>query len=231
MEDGNFRLSTRFLERHPLTSPPTNQRRITCPAALPTNFAHKNFFPETHQGVQVFWAQATHSPCMALAINISLLQTLMFWFIWPHCVSGTWTWVWQHFCTRHWGYHRNSHPFIQQILIDHSTVCPQSNSFIHSHIHLFIHQIYDTYPWLWARRPGCHNESCRDMPIYRQMLTKHLLCVEQNDSFIHSANIYWKSIPCQASTKCWGFSGEQTDKVPALKASCRVIPVVGDLGD
>ena len=29
-------------------------------------------------------------------VNHLLLQTLTFWFVWPHGVSGTWTWVQQH---------------------------------------------------------------------------------------------------------------------------------------
>ena len=42
VKDGNFRLSTRFLEHHPVTSPPTNQKKVIHPAALTPNFAHKN---------------------------------------------------------------------------------------------------------------------------------------------------------------------------------------------
>ena len=41
MEDGNFRLSTRFLEHCPIISPPTNQKKVTHPAALTPNFAYK----------------------------------------------------------------------------------------------------------------------------------------------------------------------------------------------
>ena len=47
VEDGNFRLSTRFLEHCPVTSQPTNQRKATHPAALTPNFAYKNFSPKT----------------------------------------------------------------------------------------------------------------------------------------------------------------------------------------
>ena len=39
VEDGNFRLSERFLEHRPVTSPPTNQKKVRHPAALTTNFA------------------------------------------------------------------------------------------------------------------------------------------------------------------------------------------------
>ena len=37
VEDGNFRLSPRFLEHH--TSPPTNQKKVTHSAALTPNVA------------------------------------------------------------------------------------------------------------------------------------------------------------------------------------------------
>ena len=43
VEDGNFRLSPRFLEPHPATSPPTNQKIVMYPAALTPNFAYKHF--------------------------------------------------------------------------------------------------------------------------------------------------------------------------------------------
>ena len=47
VEDGNFGLSTRFLEHHLITSPPTNQKKATHPTALTPNFAYKNFSPQT----------------------------------------------------------------------------------------------------------------------------------------------------------------------------------------
>ena len=42
VEDGNFRLSIRFLEHHPITSPPATQKEVTYPIALTPNFAFKN---------------------------------------------------------------------------------------------------------------------------------------------------------------------------------------------
>ena len=47
VEGSNFRLGTRFLEHHPVTSPPTNQKKVTHPAALTSNFAYENFSPKT----------------------------------------------------------------------------------------------------------------------------------------------------------------------------------------
>ena len=47
VEDGNFMLSTRFLEHRPVTSPPTNQKKATHPAAQTSNFAYKDFSPRT----------------------------------------------------------------------------------------------------------------------------------------------------------------------------------------
>lgn len=78
----------RFQEYQPATSPPTNQRNVTHSKALLPNFAYK-IFPETYRKVWVFWAWATCSPCLALAINHSLLQTLTFSF----CLASL--------CTRH----------------------------------------------------------------------------------------------------------------------------------
>ena len=37
-----------------------------------------------------------------LAINLSLFQTKTFQFVWPHCASGTWTWVQQHYIQQHY---------------------------------------------------------------------------------------------------------------------------------
>ena len=39
VEDGNYRLSTRFLERCSVASPPINQKKVTHPAALTQNVA------------------------------------------------------------------------------------------------------------------------------------------------------------------------------------------------
>ena len=46
VEAGKFSLSTRFLEHHPATSPPTSQKKVTGSAALLPNFAYKNFPPK-----------------------------------------------------------------------------------------------------------------------------------------------------------------------------------------
>ena len=48
-EDGIFRLSTRLLEHPPGTSPPTNLKKVTHPASLTQNFAHKNSSLKTIQ--------------------------------------------------------------------------------------------------------------------------------------------------------------------------------------
>ena len=39
VEDGNLRLSRRFLEHCPVASPPTNQKKVTQSAALTPNVA------------------------------------------------------------------------------------------------------------------------------------------------------------------------------------------------
>ena len=84
-EDGIFRLSTRLLEHPPVTSPPTNLKKVTHPASLTQKSAHQNsslkaiqdFVPFEHEPFTLLvW------PCK----NLSLLQTLMMWFVWPHYV-------------------------------------------------------------------------------------------------------------------------------------------------
>ena len=60
VEDGNFRLSIRFLEHHPITSPPATQKEVTYPIALTPNFAFKNssWKPREFQFISV----QSHSP-------------------------------------------------------------------------------------------------------------------------------------------------------------------------
>lgn len=84
-EDGIFRLSTRVLEHPPVTSPPTNLKKVTHPASLTQNFAHKNSSLKTIQD----FVSSEQEPLILLVWpckNLSLLQTLTFWFVWPHCV-------------------------------------------------------------------------------------------------------------------------------------------------
>ena len=56
VEDVNFRLSTRSLENHPVTSDwlPTNQKKVTHPATLTPNFAYEKFSPKTTREFGVF---------------------------------------------------------------------------------------------------------------------------------------------------------------------------------
>ena len=53
VEEGNFWLSARFREHRPVTSPPTNQKKVTHPAALTPNSAYENR-PPNHQGFRDF---------------------------------------------------------------------------------------------------------------------------------------------------------------------------------
>ena len=94
-EDGNFRLSTRFLKLHLFTSPLTKQKKATHPAALTPNFAIKTF-PQKLLGSSGFLSVSCPFSLLGSAINLSRLQSPMFWFVWPHCASGTRTWIWQH---------------------------------------------------------------------------------------------------------------------------------------
>ena len=45
VKDGDFWLSAGFQERHPVTSPPNNQKKVIYPPALTPNFSYKNFSP------------------------------------------------------------------------------------------------------------------------------------------------------------------------------------------
>ena len=65
VEDGKFRLSTRFLEHRPVTSPPTNQKKAIHPAALTPNFAYKNLSLKAIGESEFFLVQVMHSPCLA----------------------------------------------------------------------------------------------------------------------------------------------------------------------
>ena len=68
----------RFLELHFVISPPTNQRKVTHPADLPPNFAYKTSSSKSHWGGQVFEHEpAACSPCMAMAVNLSLLLRVL----------------------------------------------------------------------------------------------------------------------------------------------------------
>ena len=78
VEVGNFRESTRLLEHHPVTSSPTNQKKVSYPAALTPSFAHVSFSPQTRR----VWGVISTSHVFFLhgpAIKLSLLQTLTFW--------------------------------------------------------------------------------------------------------------------------------------------------------
>ena len=149
VEDGNFRLSIRFLEHHPITSPPATQKEVTYPIALTPNFAFKNsswkplgsfssfqfshtvlsnsatpwtaahqtslssitnsqsllslmsiesVMPPNHLILCWVWVFClffflSRSHSFTFLGSLSLLQALMFLFVWLHCVSSTAIWV------------------------------------------------------------------------------------------------------------------------------------------
>ena len=90
VEDGNFTLSTRFLEHCPVTSPPTNQKKATHPAAPTPSFAFKTSPPKP-SGNSGFLSTSQLFSLLGPAINLFLIQTLTFWFVWPRCALGTGT--------------------------------------------------------------------------------------------------------------------------------------------
>ena len=143
-----------LLEHHPVTSSPTNQRKVPHPGTLqpskqissinsslaspqhssasagvrvwawlgnsdPANLKgtakNKKTSPH-HWGVRPFWAWTACS-CWVLAVNLSLLQTSAFWFVWPHYALGAWTWIWQQLddSGKHWWVKEGKHKIIQPI--------------------------------------------------------------------------------------------------------------------
>ncbi|XP_026984495.1 zinc finger protein 736-like [Sagmatias obliquidens] len=74
VEDGDFRLSIRFLGHHPVSSPPTNQKKVTHPAALTPYFAYKNFSLKTMGEFGVFYSTSHLLSLLSPAINLSLLK-------------------------------------------------------------------------------------------------------------------------------------------------------------
>ena len=96
VEDGNFRLGTWFLAHCLVTSPPTNQKKTTPPAVLTPSVAYKNS-SKTIREFGVFLSISRLFSLFGPAVNLSLLQTLMFQFVFgTHCASGTRTWVQHH---------------------------------------------------------------------------------------------------------------------------------------
>ena len=60
----------RLPKHHPVTLPPTNQKKVLYPAAVTPNAAFQKLCPESHQGVLVFWAWAAHSPCLKVKVLV-----------------------------------------------------------------------------------------------------------------------------------------------------------------
>ena len=73
----------RFLD-HPVTSPATNQKKVIYPEAVP-QIAFKNSSLKATGEFGLFEHWDVRSPCLALAINLSLLQNPMLWFAYLPC--------------------------------------------------------------------------------------------------------------------------------------------------
>ena len=78
------------------TSPQTNQKKDTHPTAFTSNFAYKNFSPQKNKKCLGKIRESSellnmsHSFLLGPTINLSLLHTLTFCFIWFHCALGPW---------------------------------------------------------------------------------------------------------------------------------------------
>ena len=66
---------TRFLEHCPVISPPTNQKKVTHPAAFPPDFAYKSFSLKTTGEFMSFLSTRHPFSLLGPAINLLLLQT------------------------------------------------------------------------------------------------------------------------------------------------------------
>ena len=89
MEGSNFRPSTGFLEHHPVTLSPTNQKKVTQPAAFTSSFAYETSPPKP-LGNSEFLSKSHPFSLFGPGINLSLLQTQTFWCVWSHCtLTGT----------------------------------------------------------------------------------------------------------------------------------------------
>lgn len=71
----------RFLNHHPVTSSPANQRKGMHTAALISNDAFKNPYLKVIKDFRSFWAWTSHSPSLVLAIKavLVLATTLCQW--------------------------------------------------------------------------------------------------------------------------------------------------------
>ena len=79
VEDGNFRLGTRFLEHHPVISPPNNLKKITHPVDLTPDSAYEKFSLKT-TGNSEFLNRSHLFSLHGSVINPALLQTPGFQF-------------------------------------------------------------------------------------------------------------------------------------------------------
>ena len=75
---GNFRLSARFLEHHPVTLPPTNFRRKPHNLQLSPQILPVNTSPHKPSGSSGFLSTSLPFSLLGPAINLSLLQTRCF---------------------------------------------------------------------------------------------------------------------------------------------------------
>ena len=87
VEDLRFLFPVQAEREIPVSSPPTNQKRVTHPATLTPNFTFKKLAPKA-SGSSGLLSMNHLFFLLGPAINLSLLQTLTFQSAWPHCVSG-----------------------------------------------------------------------------------------------------------------------------------------------
>ena len=82
MEDGNFRLSTRFLEHHPVTSPSINQKKVTHPTAITPNFALKNHSMKTIMEFSLLNMSCLYSLLSTCKIHFTTTRVSVYWLCW-----------------------------------------------------------------------------------------------------------------------------------------------------
>ena len=89
VEDGNFRLSTRFLEPRPVTSSPVNQKKSHTPQPSPQILPIKTL-PRKPLESSGFLNTSCLFSVLGPAKNLSLLQIPMFGSVWPPCIGQQW---------------------------------------------------------------------------------------------------------------------------------------------
>lgn len=84
----------RLLQHYPITYHQSMRGRLH--TGSPSQMLSVKSLPQKSWRRLGFLSTSRPFPLLVSAINLSLLQAPIFWFVWTLCASGTQTWVWQH---------------------------------------------------------------------------------------------------------------------------------------